>query len=101
MGDPSPGSDNIPAIVFCIYQAMFAALTPALAIGSAAERARLLPMIIFIFVWSTIVYDVLACWTWNPNGWSYQLGGLDLYVLLTHHSNNIALLFDYRKISKS
>lgn len=77
LGDPSIGSPKIPAIVFCVYQCMFACLTPALAIGSAAERARLLPMIIFIFIWSTIVYDVIACWTWNINGWSYKLGGLD------------------------
>ncbi|ORY92160.1 ammonium transporter AmtB-like domain-containing protein [Syncephalastrum racemosum] len=77
LGDPSPGSPKIPAIVFCVYQCMFATLTPALAIGSAAERARLMPMMIFIFIWSTLVYDVLACWTWNSNGWSYQLGGLD------------------------
>jgi len=56
---------------------MFAAITPALAIGSAAERGRILPAIIFIFIWSTIVYDPIACWTWNPNGWSFKLGGLD------------------------
>ena len=31
----------------------------------------------FIFVWSTLVYDPIACWTWNPSGWSFVLGGLD------------------------
>ncbi|KAI8093890.1 ammonium transporter AmtB-like domain-containing protein [Halteromyces radiatus] len=77
LGDPSIGSKSIPDIVFMIFQCMFAALTPALAIGSAAERGRLLPMVIFMFIWSTIVYDVIACWTWNPNGWSAKLGGLD------------------------
>jgi Amt family ammonium transporter len=56
---------------------MFAALTPALAIGAAAERARLLPMIIFIFIWSTLVYNLIAYWTWNPNGWSAKLGAID------------------------
>ncbi len=35
------------------------------------------PLIVFIFVWSTLVYDPIACWTWNPNGWSFKLGGLD------------------------
>jgi len=68
---------GLPAIVFALYQGMFAAITPALAIGSAAERARILPSIVFIFIWSTIVYDPIACWTWNPNGWSLKLGGLD------------------------
>lgn len=56
---------------------MFACVTPALVTGAAAERARLVPLIVFVFVWSTLVYDVLAYWTWNANGWSYQMGGLD------------------------
>lgn len=76
-GSASPIAPGIPSIVFAIYQGMFAAITPALAIGSAAERGRILPSIIFIFIWSTIVYDPIACWTWNPNGWSFKLGGLD------------------------
>jgi len=34
-------------------------------------------LIAFVFIWSTIVYDPIACWTWNSNGWSFVLGGLD------------------------
>lgn len=30
-----------------------------------------------MFIWTTIIYDVLACWTWNPKGWVKVLGGLD------------------------
>ncbi|CAG8437763.1 7766_t:CDS:2 [Diversispora eburnea] len=75
--NPSPTSSKIPEIVFSIYQLMFAAITPAIAIGSAAERVRIVPCILFIFVWSTLVYDVIACWCWSPNGWYYRLGGLD------------------------
>jgi Amt family ammonium transporter len=33
--------------------------------------------VIFMFVWATIVYDPIACWTWNPSGWSNRMGGLD------------------------
>lgn len=76
-GDPSIGSPKIPDLVFAIYQCMFAAITPALAIGSAAERGRLVPAVVFIFVWATLVYDPIACWTWNTNGWSNFMGGLD------------------------
>ncbi|CAG8798419.1 18185_t:CDS:2 [Gigaspora margarita] len=68
---------TVPALVYAIYQCMFAAITPALAIGSAAERGRIAPASIFIFVWSTIVYDVVACWTWNIDGWAAKLGTLD------------------------
>jgi ammonia channel protein AmtB len=51
--------------------------SPIIAIGAVAERSHLGPLIFFVFVWSTLVYDVIACWTWNPHGWSYVLGGLD------------------------
>uniref|UniRef100_A0A1D1YUX0 Ammonium transporter n=1 Tax=Anthurium amnicola TaxID=1678845 RepID=A0A1D1YUX0_9ARAE len=75
--EPLNGASKIPGIVFAMYQCMFAAITPALAIGSAAERGRIFPSILFIFIWSTIVYDPIAYWTWNVEGWSAQLGGLD------------------------
>ncbi|KZS86990.1 ammonium transporter, partial [Sistotremastrum niveocremeum HHB9708] len=77
LGQPSVGSSRIPAIVFCVYQLMFAAITPILAIGAVAERGRLGPLMVFVFIWSTIVYDPIACWTWNPAGWVFTLGGLD------------------------
>ncbi|KAG8746251.1 hypothetical protein FRC10_005500 [Ceratobasidium sp. 414] len=77
LDQPSMGSPRIPAIVFCVYQLMFAAITPMLALGGFAERCRVGPVAVFVFVWSTLVYDPIACWTWNANGWSYILGGLD------------------------
>lgn len=49
----------------------------ALAVGAIAERGRMLPCIVFMFIWTTIIYDPIACWTWNPSGWVYNLGGLD------------------------
>jgi len=74
---PSIGSSRIPSIVFCVYQLMFAAITPILAIGAVAERSRLGPLMVFVFIWSTVVYNAIACWTWNSNGWAFVLGGLD------------------------
>ncbi|KAG0039989.1 hypothetical protein BGZ82_005801 [Podila clonocystis] len=77
LDQPSVGSAKIPDIVFMIFQGMFAALTPALAIGAAAERGRIVPTLVFIFLWTTFVYDFIACWTWSANGWSFVMGGLD------------------------
>jgi hypothetical protein len=57
-------------ISVCFYSA-------ALAVGAIAERGRLGPVLVFIFIWTTIVYDPIANWTWNSNGWSFILGGLD------------------------
>lgn len=47
---------NIPGSVFMLFQGMFAAITPALAFGGAAERTRFVPCIVFLFIWSTLVY---------------------------------------------
>lgn len=77
---PSTGSDYIPQLLYYIYQMMFAAITPVIAAGAFIDRARLAPVMIWTFCWSTIVYAPLACWTWNlgePNGWVANLGGLD------------------------
>ncbi|KAG2098922.1 ammonium transporter AmtB-like domain-containing protein [Suillus discolor] len=77
LNQPSIGSPRVPAIVFCVFQLMFAAITPMIALGAVAERSRLGPLLAFVFIWSTLVYDPIACWTWNSQGWSYVLGGLD------------------------
>ena len=75
VNEPSVGNPKIPAILFYLFQNMFAAITPALAIGAAAERGRFLPAVIFMAIWTTVVYDFLAYWTWNPSGWVFKLGG--------------------------
>ncbi|KAK0727626.1 ammonium transporter AmtB-like domain-containing protein [Lasiosphaeria miniovina] len=77
LAQPSVGGSRVPDVLFCLYQGMFAAITPALAIGAAADRGRMLPCLVFIFIWTTIVYDPIAYWTWNPKGWSFIMGGLD------------------------
>ncbi|TPX37519.1 hypothetical protein SmJEL517_g00502 [Synchytrium microbalum] len=65
----------ISSTTFMLYQLMFATITPALIFGSVADRFRILPAMIFIFFWATFVYDFVACWTWNVNGWLHNLGG--------------------------
>ncbi|KAF8478763.1 hypothetical protein JB92DRAFT_2768495, partial [Gautieria morchelliformis] len=49
-------SARIPSLVFCIYQLMFVATTPMIAIGAIAERDRIGPILVFMFLWSTPVY---------------------------------------------
>lgn len=51
--------------------------TPALIFGSVAERVRVIPAAIFIFLWTTTVYDFLAFWAWGPTGWAKLLGVYD------------------------
>ncbi|KAK4174230.1 ammonium transporter AmtB-like domain-containing protein [Triangularia setosa] len=77
LAHPSVASNRIPDLLFAVYQGMFSAITIALATGAVAERGRMLPCVIFMFLWLTVVYDAIACWTWNPSGWSNKMGGLD------------------------
>lgn len=60
-----------------VYGSMYACVTGALLIGAIADRGRVLPAMVFLFVWATIVYAPIACWSWNPNGWAAKLGYLD------------------------
>ena len=55
----------------------FCAVTAALVIGSVAERGRVIPAMVFIFFWATLVYCPVACWAWNVNGWGFKYGVLD------------------------
>lgn len=84
---PSVVSREIPDILFAIYQCMFACVTVALVVGAVAERGRMLPCVIWIVVWSTVVYAPVAAWTFNPNGWTVKLGTLDFAGGTTVHTN--------------
>ncbi|KAI0241639.1 ammonium transporter, partial [Massospora cicadina] len=97
LDQPSVGSATIPDILFMIYQGMFAAITPALAVGAAAERGRILPTSIFILLWSLFAYNFVACWTWSPNGWGTKLGVLDFAGGTPVHitSGFTALIFSF------
>lgn len=76
----APNADyaaTIPQLTFMIFQAMFAIVTPALIIGSFVERVRFRTLVIFVILWSTLVYDPVAHWVWGVGGWLHKLGALD------------------------
>jgi len=77
LGAPSPGSPLIPDLLYAFYQMQFCSVTAAIVVGAVAERGRLIPMMVFIFFWATIVYCPVACWVWNINGWAFKWGVLD------------------------
>jgi Amt family ammonium transporter len=71
----------IPVIVFALYQMQFAAVTLAIIFGSVSERIRLLPSVIFMFFWTTLVYDPIAYWHWGARGWLKNLSCLNTLSL--------------------
>jgi Amt family ammonium transporter len=70
-------STGVPELAFVMFQGKFAIITPALIVGSLAERIRFGPFVVFMLIWATFVYDPVAHWVWNVNGWLYQYGVLD------------------------
>lgn len=56
---------------------MFCATTAAITVGAIAERGRLIPALVFIFFWATLVYCPIAYWAWGSMGWGYKWGVMD------------------------
>ena len=68
---------TVPALAFVAFQMMFAVITPALISGAFAERMKFSAYLVFILLWSTLVYDPVAHWVWADGGWLLKLGALD------------------------
>jgi ammonium transporter, Amt family len=68
---------KIPEILFALFQCMFAVITPALIIGTFAERVKFSGFLVFSILWSIIVYSPMAFFVWNSEGWLFKLGALD------------------------
>jgi Amt family ammonium transporter len=76
-----------------IFQAMFAVITPALIIGTYAERMKFSAFLIFTVLWATFVYDPLGHWVWGTGGWLKSLGALDFAGgIVVHTSSGISAL---------
>jgi Amt family ammonium transporter len=56
---------------------MFAIITPGLVVGAVAERIKFTSYIIFIALFSILVYAPIAHWTWHPEGFLFKMGVLD------------------------
>ncbi|OQV25502.1 Ammonium transporter 1 [Hypsibius exemplaris] len=67
---------QIPSVVFLVYQMQCACIAAALIFGSVPERVRFVPGMVFILVWTTVVYDFVAYWSWSNHGWIRNFGCL-------------------------
>jgi ammonium transporter, Amt family len=68
---------TIPETVYAMFQLTFAIITPALIAGAFADRMKFSAMLIFMAVWSLVVYCPIAHWVWEPSGWLAVKGVLD------------------------
>ena len=68
---------NIPESVYAMFQLSFAIITAALVVGAFVERMRFSATLIFMALWTLVVYVPIAHWVWEPGGWLARLGALD------------------------
>jgi Amt family ammonium transporter len=76
-GAPWSLAPTIPLALFALFQLMFAIITPGLVVGAVAERIRFTAYILFIALFSLLVYAPIAHWTWHPEGFLFKMGALD------------------------
>ena len=94
---------DVPHLAFMVFQMMFAVITPALIAGAIVERTNFSAFLLFVLLWSTLVYDPVAHWVWGKGGWLHKIHILDfaggLVVHLTSGSSafSAALLIGKRK----
>ncbi|MBK5110000.1 MAG: ammonium transporter [Thermoleophilia bacterium] len=73
--EPREGT-TIPHLLFMVFQGSFCILTVALVSGAVVERIRFGPYLIFVVLWSTLVYPVMAHWVFG-GGFLAEAGTLD------------------------
>ncbi len=66
----------IPHLLFMAFEATFCIITAALVSGAVVERMRYGAFLVFMVLWSVLVYSVLAHWVWG-GGWLQRNGTLD------------------------
>ena len=67
---------TIPHALYMAFQATFCIITAALISGAIVERMRFPAYLLFICLWSVIVYAPMAHWVWG-GGWLADMGAWD------------------------
>lgn len=68
---------HIPEAAYAMFQLTFAIITAALIVGALVERMRFSALMLFMALWSLLVYVPVAHWVWEPGGWLARMGALD------------------------
>ncbi|MBB4568054.1 ammonium transporter [Rhizobium leucaenae] len=77
---------GIPELTYVCFQMTFACITPALIVGAFAERIKFSAVMLFVFLWVTVIYFPIAhmVWFWGgpssysaPSGMVFGFGAID------------------------
>ena len=77
INEAGPYASTIPHLVYIAFQMMFAMITPALITGSVAGRMKFKALVLFIILWSLIVYYPMAHMVWGEGGFLAEIGSVD------------------------
>jgi ammonium transporter, Amt family len=98
-GAPNPVyAGTVPAESFMLFQMMFAIITPALISGAIAERIKFKSYLLFMVLWTIIVYLPLCHMMWGEGGLFNWAGGGKIPVLdfaggtVVHISSGVSAL---------
>jgi Amt family ammonium transporter len=78
---------EIPDLLFMAFQMMFAIITPALIAGAIAERMKFTAWVVFIAIWSIVVYAPMAHWVWGGGFIATEIQAIDFAGGLVVHIN--------------
>ena len=87
--DAAPRATNLPHLLYMCYQATFCIITAALISGAIVERMRFPAYVVFITIWSLVVYAPIAHWVWG-GGFLAKMGALDFAGGTVVHVNAAA-----------
>src|SRR5690348_223943 len=77
LGSDNPLPTTLPESVFLLFQMAFAIITPAVVTGAFADRMKFSALLLFMTLWSLLVYAPVAHWVWGATGWLNTLGVAD------------------------
>ena len=75
--EPWKLAPTIPILLFALFQMKFAIITPALVVGATAERIRFKAYVLFMVLFSLLIYSPIAHWNWHPDGFLATWGVID------------------------
>ncbi len=86
-------SGDIPELLFVAFQMTFFIITPALIVGAFVERMKLSAILLFVGLWSILVYAPVCHWVWGANGFMLEWGVKDLAGgIVVHLTAGVAAL---------
>lgn len=95
-------ASTIPFILFAMFQMKFAVITPALITGSFAERVRFISYLLFMVLFSLVIYTPLCHMVWHPEGLLNKYFGVKDFAggTVVHMSAGFAALAGAMMIGK-